>query len=99
MKRGLITNILCCIVLAIALVALSPVRGQTAGPTSVQTPGATRDSTTVTLKLDPETQKLVQRLAERPETPSAKIQSGDPWSNQEFQTLMSTLWQAPLLIR
>lgn len=96
MRRELIRKVSGCFVLVVILLASSAIRGETAPPTPdvAQAPG--RDS--ITLKLDPDTQKLLQRLADSRETPSAKTQDGDSWDKDKFTTLMSTLWQAPLAI-
>lgn len=70
MTRELIRKVSGCLVLVVVLVASSPIRGETAPPTPDAVQGSGRDSMTVTLKLDPDTQKLVQRLADCRETPA-----------------------------
>lgn len=69
MMRELISKVTSCFVLVVVLVALPPIRGETAPPTPDVAQGWGRDS--MTLKLDPDTQKLVQRLADSRETPAA----------------------------
>jgi hypothetical protein len=69
MMRELIRKVSGCIVLVVVLVASSPIRGETAPPTPEAAQGSGRDS--MTLKLDPDTQKLVQPLADRRETQTA----------------------------